>query len=218
MSNSDLVDRNKILGADSADYGFDKVLRGYDVKQVNEYIANLLASNKKASEMFDARYDEVNHENSMLKFELNQRKGEVEKLNALIEKLRSQRDEMQGKTTSGVQAVDNAVIEEYQKKIDSLVAKNRLLGEENKKLEDKNRDLQRDVAHLTKKVDKNRNEIKSLKDEVEGGMTSDSAKKYSEIAQIYESAIDKAEDLIYRLQTELSLAHSKAEDVQTTQE
>ena len=44
-------------------------------------------------------------------------------------------------------------------------------------------------------------------------MSSDSAKKYSEISQIYASAIDKAEDLIYRLQTELSLAHSKAEDV-----
>jgi hypothetical protein len=44
-------------------------------------------------------------------------------------------------------------------------------------------------------------------------MTNDESKKNSEIAQIYENAIDKAEDLIYRLQTEFSLAHSKAEDV-----
>ena len=87
-----------------------------------------------------------------------------------------------------------------------------------KKLEDKNRDLQRDVAHLTKKVDKNRTEIKSLREEIESGMTNEADKKYTEIARIYESAIDKAEDLIYRLQTELSLAHSKVEDVGETNE
>ena len=92
------------------------------------------------------------------------------------------------------------------------------LGEENKKLEDKNRDLQRDVAHLTKKVDKNRTEIKSLREEIESGVTNETDKKYTEIARIYESAIDKAEDLIYRLQTELSLAHSKVEDVGENEE
>ena len=78
--------------------------------------------------------------------------------------------------------------------------------------------MQRDVAHLTKKVDKNRTEIKSLREEVESGVTNETDKKYTEIARIYESAIDKAEDLIYRLQTELSLAHSKVEDVGENEE
>ena len=49
-------------------------------------------------------------------------------------------------------------------------------------------------------------------------MTTEADKKYTELARIYESAIDKAEDLIYRLQTELSLAHSKVEDVGETNE
>ena len=49
-------------------------------------------------------------------------------------------------------------------------------------------------------------------------MTNETDKKYTEIARIYESAIDKAEDLIYRLQTELSLAHSKDEDVGENEE
>ena len=39
MANNDVVDRNKILGSATQDYGFDKVLRGYDIKQVNEYIS-----------------------------------------------------------------------------------------------------------------------------------------------------------------------------------
>ena len=55
--------------------------------------------------------------------------------------------------------------------------------------------------------------LEYLEGQVEQGMSDDDSKKFSEIAQIYESAIDKAEDLIYRLQTEFSLAHSKAEDV-----
>ena len=38
---------------------FDKVLRGYDIKQVNEYISNLLATNKNAGELFDQRYEEL---------------------------------------------------------------------------------------------------------------------------------------------------------------
>lgn len=213
MSNIDIVDRNKILGAESLDYGFDKVLRGYDVKQVNEYITNLINSNKNATEIFDRRYSDLSNENSMLSYELNQKKGEVQKLNALVEKLRNERDSMAPAKSPVDAAVDEAVIEEYKKKIDSLLAKNRLLAEENKKLEGQNRDLQRDVAHLTKKVDKNRTEIKSLKEELENGMDSDAERKHIEIEHIYEAAIDKAEDLIYRIQTELSLAHSKAEDI-----
>ena len=214
MTNNDVVDRNKILGSATQDFGFDKVLRGYDIKQVNEYISNLLATNKNAGELFDQRFEEL----KMLEYELSQSKGEVEKLTKLLEDIRAQRDTLQAQETSKGSSLDTSVVEEYQAKIDSLISKNRLLGEENKKLEDKNRDLQRDVAHLTKKVDKNRTEIKSLREEIESGMTNEADKKYTEIARIYESAIDKAEDLIYRLQTELSLAHSKVEDVGETNE
>ncbi|MDD6619886.1 MAG: hypothetical protein PUE75_02185 [Eubacteriales bacterium] len=214
MSNNDIVNRNQILGNETQDFGFDKVLRGYDVKQVNEYINNLLSANKNAGEIFDERFNGIKNENEMLSCELSQAKGELEKINELYEKCRKQRDEykilLDGPVVTQAEAVQ---ISELQEKINSLISKNRILSEENKRLEDKNRDLQRDVAHLTKKADKNRFEIKSLKEELEAGMSSDSAKKYSEVARIYESAIDRAEDLIYRLQTELSLAHSKAEDV-----
>ena len=41
MTNNDVVDRNKILGSATQDFGFDKVLRGYDIKQVNEYISKM---------------------------------------------------------------------------------------------------------------------------------------------------------------------------------
>lgn len=88
----------------------------------------------------------------MLEYELSQSKGQVEKLTKLLEDIRVQRDTLQAQEGSKGQNLDTAQIEEYQSKIDSLISKNRLLGEENKKLEDKNRDLQRDVAHLTKKL------------------------------------------------------------------
>lgn len=154
MTNNDVVDRNKILGSATQDFGFDKVLRGYDIKQVNEYISNLLATNKNAGELFDQRFEELKNSKSMLEYELSQSKGEVEKLTKLLEDIRAQRDTLQAQETSKGSNLDTSVVEEYQAKIDSLISKNRLLGEENKKLEDKNRDLQRDVAHLTKKVDK----------------------------------------------------------------
>ena len=88
----------------------------------------------------------------MLEYELSQSKGQVEKLTKLLEDIRVQRDTLQAQEGSKGQNLDTAQIEEYQSKIDSLISKNRLLGEENKKLEDKNRDLQRDVAHLNKKI------------------------------------------------------------------
>ena len=201
MANNDVVDRNKILGSATQDYGFDKVLRGYDIKQVNEYISNLLATNKNAGELFDQRYEELKNAKQMLEYELSQSKGQVEKLTKLLEDIRVQRDTLQAQEGSKGQNLDTAQIEEYQSKIDSLISKNRLLGEENKKLEDKNR-----------------TEIKSLREEIESGVTNEADKKYTEIARIYESAIDKAEDLIYRLQTELSLAHSKVEDVGENEE
>lgn len=152
MTNNDVVDRNKILGSATQDFGFDKVLRGYDIKQVNEYISNLLATNKNAGELFDQRFEELKNSKSMLEYELSQSKGEVEKLTKLLEDIRAQRDTLQAQETSKGSSLDTSVVEEYQAKIDSLISKNRLLGEENKKLEDKNRDLQRDVAHLTKKL------------------------------------------------------------------
>lgn len=206
-------DRNAILGSGPKDYGFDKVLRGYDTKQVDEFIENLLASNRGASEIFDRRYSDLKNQKSMLDYELKQTKAELADMKKLFESCRAERDELKQLGTSPVLQGNSQELEEYKEKYESLVSKYRLLSDENKKLEDTNRDLQRDVAHLTKKVDKNRTEIKNLKEELELGMTDDSEKKYSEIAQIYQSAVDKAEDLIYRLQTELSLAHSKAEDI-----
>ena len=141
MTNNDVVDRNKILGSATQDFGFDKVLRGYDIKQVNEYISNLLATNKNAGELFDQRFEELKNSKSMLEYELSQSKGEVEKLTKLLEDIRAQRDTLQAQETSKGSSLDTSVVEEYQAKIDSLISKNRLLGEENKKLEDKNRDL-----------------------------------------------------------------------------
>ncbi len=212
MSN-DVIDRNAILGSGSKDYGFDKVIRGYDTKQVEEYIDNMLVSHKNASEIFDRRYNDLKDENAMLDYELKKTKGELSDMTKLFEKCRAERDELKQSALAPSSQADTSELEEYKSKYESLVSRYRLLSDDNKKLEDTNRDLQRDVAHLTKKVDKNRTEIKNLKDELEAGMADESEKKYSEIAQIYQSAVDRAEDLIYRLQTELSLAHSKAEDI-----
>lgn len=134
MANNDVVDRNKILGSATQDYGFDKVLRGYDIKQVNEYISNLLATNKNAGELFDQRYEELKNAKQMLEYELSQSKGQVEKLTKLLEDIRVQRDTLQAQEGSKGQNLDTAQIEEYQSKIDSLISKNRLLGEETKNL------------------------------------------------------------------------------------
>lgn len=211
---NEIIDRNAILGHSQ---DFDKVLRGYDTKQVDDYIANLLATNKNASEMFDQRYEELRNRNEMLEFELNKAKSDLAEITKLFEACRAQRDELKQAQQNPIAVVDSVELEEYKQKCTSLLNKNKLLADENKKLEDKNRDLQRDVAHLTKKVDKNRMEIKALKEDAEAGLTNESDKKYAEIAQIYQSAVDRAEDLIYRLQTELSLAHSKAEDVSSAE-
>ncbi|MBO5494657.1 MAG: DivIVA domain-containing protein [Eubacterium sp.] len=210
---SDVLDREAILGGTKS-YNFDKVLRGYDTKQVDEFIDSLVNSNKNATEIFDSRFADLKNENSMLSCELDQVKSELKQMTSLFEKCKKERDELKEQGTQpapgSVSAEEKAELEE---KIEKLTTRNRLLQDENKKLEDKNRDMQRDVAHLSKKVDKNRAEIKTLTEQVESGMANEDAKAYSEISRIYESAIDKAEDLIYRLQSEFSLAHSKAEDI-----
>lgn len=214
MSNKEIVDRNQILGQKSIE--FDRVLRGYDPKQVDEYIDNLIKSQRNASEVFDSRFNELKNENSMLRYELEAAKEAFEQEKVRSKNLEEERARLAKKTSEQpkeIKVVDNTALNELQEKYDSIFSKNRLLAEDNRKLAKENGDLKRDIAHLTKKVDKNRTEIKNLRSDVESGMTSDSDKKYSEIAQIYESAIDKCEDLIFRLQTELSLAHSKAEDV-----
>ncbi len=216
MSN-EVIDRESILGNSAKSYNFDKVLRGYDPKQVDTFIDNLVNSNKSASEIFDSRYADLRNENSMLSCELDQLKSELKQMTSLFEKTKKERDELRENPvqSENMTAISTAEKAEYEEKIEKLTTRNRLLQEENKKLEEKNRDMQRDVAHLTKKVDKNRNEIKELNQQLEQGMESEDAKKYSEVARIYESAIDKAEDLIYRLQSEFSLAHSKAEDAKS---
>ncbi len=205
--------REEILGSAAKSYSFDKVLRGYDTKQVDDYIDNLVKTNKNASEIFDSRFSDMKNKNTMLQYELEQVKSELETSMKTINTLRAENDRLAKETAKEtiVKVDQSAEIKELEEKISKLTSKNRLLQDENKKLEDKNRDMQRDIAHLTKKVDKNRNKINELSDQVETGEGPD--KSFYEISQIYESAIDKAEDLIYRLQSEFSLAHSKAEDL-----
>ena len=57
MSNKELVDRNQILGNSKVE--FDKALRGYDVNQVDEYIANIIKTQRNASENFDSQIKEM---------------------------------------------------------------------------------------------------------------------------------------------------------------
>ncbi|MBQ7203091.1 MAG: hypothetical protein IJS03_03625 [Eubacterium sp.] len=214
----DVINRESLLGDAANAYSFDKVLRGYDPKQVDEVIANLQKTNKSATEIFDSRFSDLKNQNDMLNYELEQTQQEADRMKKLFEQCKEERDALSAKLAKAdrkvVVAADNTEeVKELEEKLYKAQTKNRLLQEENRKLEEQNRDLQRDVAHLTKKVDKNRNKINDLSEKVEAGMTGDEEKKYSEIAKIYESAIDKAEDLIYRLQTEFSLAHSKAEDI-----
>ena len=211
--NKDIVDRSKILGRENVE--FDKVLRGYDPKQVDEYIENLIRIQKNASSVFDQRFDELKNANSMLRYELDKATEKLDNADVKYNHLEEERQKLLKKLqepVKQVKVVDNTALEELQAKYDSLFAKNRLLADENRKLAKENDELKRDVAHLTKKVDKNRNEIKNLRTDVESGISPEVDKRYLEISQIYENAIDKCEDLIFRLQTELSLAHSKAED------
>lgn len=212
--NKDIVDRSKILGRENVE--FDKVLRGYDPKQVDEYIENLIRIQKNASTVFDQRFDELKNANSMLRYELDKATEKLDNADIKYNHLEEERQKLLKKLqepVKQVKVVDNTALEELQAKYDSLFAKNRLMADENRRLTKENDELKRDVAHLTKKVDKSRNEIKNLRTDVESGISPEVDKRYLEISQIYENAIDKCEDLIFRLQTELSLAHSKAEDV-----
>jgi chromosome segregation ATPase len=214
---NEVINREEILGSSAKSYNFDKVLRGYDTKQVDEYIININQSHKNASELFNNRIKDLKNEKEMLQSELEQTKSELERVQAVLQNVKDERDNYKIKAEKEkkvvVQADNSEQIAELEEKLEKALTKNRLLQDDNKKLTDQNRDLQRDVAHLTKKVDKNRSKINELSSQVEAGITSDEDRKNSEIAVIYESAIDKAEDLIYRLQTEFSLAHSKAEDI-----
>lgn len=206
------LDRNEILG-NSKDYGFDRVLRGYDVKQVEAYIENLLQADKNATAMFDSRITDLKNENSMLECELLQIKSDLNQMKTLYTQCSQERDKLKSQQKAAdTSDVKQDEYNELEEKYNKLVSKNRLLAEKNKALEDEKRNLQRDIAHLVKKVDKNRSEIKSLNEQLEAGCI-DSENINAKIANIYKSSIDKAEDLIYRLQTEFSIAHSKAEDV-----
>ena len=215
MSESSVINRESILGGNDSTHSFDKVLRGYDPKQVDSYIAQFELNSKKAGELSDARTKDLVNDKEMLTVELSRAKEQTEKVQKLFKSCQEERDRLASKLREKpekIVEVDTAMVVEYEERIKSLTTKLRLKTEENKKLEQKNADLQRDVAHLTKKVDKNRTKINDLTNQVEGGIEDSNQKNYTEIINIYESAIDKAEDLIYRLQTELSLAHSKAEN------
>lgn len=225
MNNNEIVSRDEILGNSVQSYNFDKAIRGYDPKQVDDFIKNLVQSNKSASELFDNRIKDLQNTKEMLETELSHTKDKLDEANSSYERLKDilegvkkERDTYKHKSENEKKTIiqdNSAQISDLQERLEKALTKNRLLQDENKKLTDQNRDLQRDVAHLSKKVDKNRSKISDLTGQVESGMTDDESKKYSEIAKIYESAIDKAEDLIYRLQTEFSIAHSKAEDVES---
>lgn len=217
---SEEIKREDILGATNKSYSFDRVIRGYDPKQVDEVLSNLQKANKSATEIFDQRVVDLKNSNEMLTYELEQAKQEADRMRNLFNQCKEERDALAAKIQKAdrkaaiAAPVDNsAELKELDDKLQKALTKNRLLQDENKKLENQNRDLQRDVAHLTKKVDKNRSKINDLEGQAQQGIVDEDSKKYSEIAQVYESAIDKAEDLIYRLQTEFSLAHSKAEDI-----
>ncbi len=221
---SDVINREDILGDAAKTFSFDKVLRGYDTKQVDDYINSLIKSNKNAIEIINSRIGEMKTDNEMLRYELEQTKSELNDALQANNTLRTEMQKMTAENTKANAAAAAAAVaasknnndeelKELEEKNSKLTSRNRLLAEENKKLEDKNRDLQRDVAHLTKKVDKNRNKINELTAQIETGAGVNEG--YYEISQIYESAIDKAEDLIFRLQNEFSLAHSKAEDAKS---
>lgn len=214
----EFLDRNEILGT-SKDYGFDRVLRGYDVKQVEDYIEGLHQADKNASAMFDSRLTELKNENSMLECELSQVKNDLTQMRALYSECSQERDRLKSEQKAANPSdVKQDEYKELEEKYNKLVSKNRLLAEKNKALEDEKRNLQRDIAHLAKKVDKNRAEIKNLNEQLEAGSNDEFEKINAQIANIYESSIDKAEDLIYRLQTEFSLAHSKVEDLKEHKE
>lgn len=215
MSNKEIVDRSQILGNNKVE--FDKSLRGYDTAQVDEYISNLITVQKNASENFDNQVKDLRNTNSMLEYEVNELKEQVKSLTAKNEFAAEEKERLMKKINEApkaVKVVDDSQLKELQEKYDSLVSKHRLLGDENRKLSKENEDLKRDVAHLTKKVDKNRSEINNLRTSAEENYTNVTDERFIQISRIYEDAIDKCEDLIFRLQTELSLAHSKAEDIQ----
>lgn len=215
MSNKEIVDRSQILGNNKVE--FDKSLRGYDTAQVDEYISNLITVQKNASENFDNQVKDLRNTNSMLEYEVNELKEQVKSLTAKNEFAVEEKERLMKKINEApkaVKVVDDSQLKELQEKYDSLVSKHRLLGDENRKLLKENENLKRDVAHLTKKVDKNRSEINSLRTSAEENYTNVTDERFIQISRIYEDAIDKCEDLIFRLQTELSLAHSKAEDIQ----
>lgn len=218
---SDVIRREDILGDAAKTYSFDKVLRGYDTKQVDDYLTSLIQSNKNAIEMINSRIGEMKNDNEMLRYELDQAKSELDDALQANLTLRTEMQKITAENTKANAAAAAAAvaanktanedeIKELEEKIKKLTNRNRLLADENKKLEDEKKDMQRDIAHLTKKVDKNRNKINELSEQIETG--SGVNEGYYEISQIYETAIDKVEDLIFRIQNEFSLAHSKAED------
>ena len=161
-----IFNREEILGDAAKGYSFDKVLRGYDIKQVDDYIENLVKTHKNASEIFDSRFNDLKNKNTMLNYELEQVKSELETSMKTINSLRAENDRLT-KGTAG-------------------------------------------------KNDKNGSESDGLSGQLDTEVGSD--KSFYEISQIYESTIDKAEDLISRLQNEFSLAHSKAEDIKKKEE
>ncbi len=213
--------RDSILGSDRKTVHFDTKLKGYDINQVDEYIDGLFQKMKTLEETYTRKEQDMRNAKNIAEYEYSQAQSELKKLEQEFVQLKNTNDDLraqlakaegEAKRASNV-ATNTEELDALKAEVQKLRNRCGQLKDEKDKAEAQCRDLQRDVAHLTKKVDKNRNKINELNTQVETGMTDEDSKKYSEMARIYEAAIDKAEDLILRLQTEFSLAHSKAEDL-----
>ena len=161
------IKREDILGDAAKTFTFDKALRGYDTKQVDDYINSLIKSNKNAIEIINSRIGEMKTDNEMLRYELEQSRSELDDALQANATLRSEMQKMTVENTKANAAAaaaavaanksaNDSEIKELEEKIKKLTTRNRLLADENKKLEDEKKDMQRDIAHLTKKVDKSR--------------------------------------------------------------
>lgn len=207
--------RGEVLGESVRSYSFDKSFRGYNPKQVDEFISSLVATNKSASELFDARYGEIRNENSMLAFELQQAKDELEALKKQYAAGKTESDkplEAEVQEPIAPPAADANLIKVLKDKLRKAVAKIRSLQSENSKLAKKNNEYQSDVAYLTAKIEKYKAKIQDLNAQLEADTTDKEKKKYYAMLQIFEDTIEKSEELVHQLQNEFSLAQAKAAD------
>ena len=107
----DVIKREDIIGAASKSYDFDKVLRGYDPRQVDEVIANLQKTNKSATEIFDQRIVDLKNKNEMLNYELDQAKQEADRMRNLFNQCKEERDALSAKLAKAGFAEQGAALD-----------------------------------------------------------------------------------------------------------